>query len=420
MAPSLKLDLMRKNERLAAGLASVAVAAVVAGGVFASQQGPADRDSGAAPLPGPSSTPSTTPKPPSTPSPATATPPTPLPSSTAVSSTRPSNKPSTGIGSSTGPATVDVVVDKLADGRAPQLPYLAGREVRGGPGGPVKIPGTGIILAIARLNTAALAVVEHASTDKDPFPSGSDLVKVRYGEVEKTPNVSSLVGREDQSAVAYATTRFDAKGDRTKGSDLYAEVDDSVQRLELANSWNVEVLAYRGASVYFRAAATSGGQQTLFQWKPGTSKATSLKAAASPVTVTNDGTIAASLKQLNDGSCATVTAIESGTQLWRTCESRLVGFTPDSRIAVGVGASFEGSSETLTAHEARTGKLLRTWNGQFYDAVAEDDQHLLAVTVVSGNPVNGTLKLAIIRCSIPTGQCERATPDALDQSVILR
>ncbi|MEV6411633.1 hypothetical protein [Kribbella sp. NPDC051718] len=410
-----RFDLVRKNGPLAAGLASVAVAAVVAGGVFASQQAPADRASGATPLPGPSSTPSTTPKPSS---PTTATPPpTPPPSST-PGSTLPSTGTTTG--SNTGPATVDVVVGKLGDGRAPQLPYLAGREVRGGPGSPVKIPGTGIILGIARLNTAALAVVERVSADKDKLPFGSDLIQVRYGEVRKTPDVSSLVGREDQSAVAYSTTRFDAKGGGIKGSDLYAEVDGSVQQLELANSWNVEVLAYRGSSVYFRAAATSGGQQTLYQWKPGASKATSLKTVTSPVTVANDGAIAASLKQLNDGSCATVTAIESGTQLWRTCDSRLVGFTPDSRIAVGVGASFEGSSETLTAHEARTGKLIRTWKGQFYDAVAEDDQHLLAVTVVSGNPVAGTLKLAIIRCSIPTGQCERSTPDALDQSVILR
>jgi hypothetical protein len=35
-------------------------------------------------------------------------------------------------------------------------------------------------------------------------------------------------------------------------------------------------------------------------------------------------------------------------------------------------------------------------------------------------PVNGTYKLAIIRRSILTGQCERSTPDAVDQVVALR
>jgi hypothetical protein len=415
----MKLDLMRKNGRLAAGLASVAVAAVVIGGVFASQQGPSGKASGAVPLPGPSSapTPTPTPKAPSATPSITAPTPTPPPGSpTGV--TPPSTATTTG--ANTGPATVEVAVDKLADGRAPQLPYLVDREVRGGPGGSVRIPGSGAILGIARLNTAALAVVERVSPDKDKLPFGSDLVKVEYGEVHKTPDVSSVVSTADQSAAAYATTRFDAKGTLIKGADLYAEVGGSVHRLELANSWNVEVLAYRGESVYFRTAATSGGPPTLSQWKPGAAKATSLKSVTSPAAVANDGTIAASLKQLNDGSCATVTEIATGSQLWRTCDSRLVGFTPDSRIAVGVAAAYESCSDTLTAQEARTGKLVRTWKGCFHDAVAEDDQHLLAVAVVSGNPVQRGYKLAIIRCSIPTGQCERSTPNAVDQRLILR
>lgn len=403
--------MVQKNSRLVAGVAAVAVAAVVAGGVVASRQGPEGSTADAAPLPGPSSTP--TPKPPSTSAPTTAKPQTPPPSTPPSAGT--SNKPST-----TGPATVDVAVGKLADGRAPQLPYLVDREVRGGAGGPVKIPGTGTILGIARLNTAALAVVERVSADKDKLPFGSDLIKVRYGEVTKTPGVSTVVGRDDQAAVAYATTRYDASGDRIKGSDLYAATDESAQRLELTNSWDVEVLAYKNASVYFRAAAASGGPKTLYQWKPGAPKATSLKGAESPVAVANDGTIAASLKVLNDGSCATVTEIATGSQLWRTCDSRLAGFTPDSRLAVGLEAAYESCSTTMTALEARTGKLIRTWKGCFHDAVAEDDQHLLAVAVVSGNPVNGTYRLAIIRCSIPTGQCERSTPDAVDQRLILR
>ncbi|WP_328332890.1 hypothetical protein OHA70_15150 [Kribbella sp. NBC_00382] len=381
----------QRNGRLIAGVAAVAVAAVVAGGFVASRQSPEGSTADAAPLPGSSSTP-------------------------------PSSKPTSGTSTATntGPATVDVAVKKLAEGRAPQLPYLVDREVRGGAGGPVKIPGTGTILGIARLNTSALAVVERVSADKDKLPFGSDLIKVRYGEVTKTSGVSTVVGRDDQAAVAYATTRYDAKGDRIKGSDMYATTDESAQRLELTNSWDVEVLAYRNASVYFRAAATSGGPKTLYQWKPGAPKATSLKGGESPVAIANDGTIAASLKVLNDGSCATVTEIATGGQLWRTCDSKLAGFTPDSQVAVGLEAAFESCSTTMTALEARTGKLIRTWKGCFHDAVAEDDQHLLAIAVVSGSPVQGGYTLAIIRCSIPTGQCERSTANAVDQVVALR
>ena len=55
--------------------------------------------------------------------------------------------------------------------------------------------------------------------------------------------------------------------------------------------------------------------------------------------------------------------------------------------------------------DTKTGALLHEWSGIFRQTVPEDDQHLL-ILADDGEETPAS----IIRCTIPTGTCELATP----------
>lgn len=243
--------------RLVVVVAAAAVAAVAGGGALAYRQGPQNGDTAAVPLPAPSSTPT----PSATPS---ATPSKPSPSGTPSAQT-----------------TIDLDVKKLAAGRAPQVPYLVGREVRGGLGQPAKVPGFAPILQIVRFNTAVLAVVGRQPARNELLDYGSDLLTIDGDDVRKTVGVTSVVTTADQTAMAYAAERYDTSDTVIKGGDVYARVSETVQRLKMPDSWNIKVLAYRGAWVYFEVADTSGGTRKLYSWKPGTAKAVAVQGLTS-------------------------------------------------------------------------------------------------------------------------------------------
>jgi hypothetical protein len=381
------------NGRLIVLVAAVAVAAVALGGVFAYRQGPRGSDSAAAPLSAPTS-------------PATSTPsrtPTQTPSATP---TTPSLTPSAPQTTSTGPTKIKLNLAKLPKGRAPQIPYLVGREVRGGAGDPAKIPGTDNIQAIARLGNSVLAVVSKGS--------GTELLKVDYNQVERVPDVTGLVSTADQSAVAYAATRTTEGGGRLKGGIVYAETTESAKSLKLPNSWDVEVLSYLNGKVYFRASATeSGSLWHLYEWTPGSAKATEISTVKSPTALSGDGQIAASIGLLNDsGTCSDVTVVATGKKLWRTCDNLLSAFTPDGATAIGRPSYLDGYCDgTASALDARTGRLIREWTGCFHQGEAEDDQHLLFIAdATDGGGEDGYGRRAIIRCDVTTGACELATP----------
>ncbi|GAA0943099.1 hypothetical protein GCM10009554_36180 [Kribbella koreensis] len=398
-----KLSLKAKNGPLVAVVASVAVAAVVIGSAVAYWQGPDDKLTEAGPLPGTSSTPSTTPS--TTPKPTVTPRPTPKPTPALPPKPSTTPRPSTTT-TSTGPTTVELTVSKLPGGRAPQIPYQVGGEVRGGAGQARKIP-DGTFL-VGRMNTDVMAVV---STGEGK----SELQRISYGAPRRTPGVSSLVISADQSAAAYAVGTLSNRGPITKGGAVYAETG-SIRKLDLPNSWEVEVLAYRGGKVYFRAGNNEKGDRLLYEWTPGTTKATAIPAVKLATAVSPDGTVAASMGLLNDaGTCSTITAIATGKQLWRTCENQLRSFTPDSRTVIGSDAYGDGyCGREVAALDATTGRLIRKWKGCFQDFAAEDDQHVLIVAVASGGGGDPGTKSAIIRCDISTGQCERATPITVD------
>ncbi|GAA1591777.1 hypothetical protein GCM10009789_52280 [Kribbella sancticallisti] len=380
---------MRQNNgRLVVVVAAVAVAAVAIGGVLAYRQGPSNASADAAPLSAPTKAPSTSP-------------------TTASPSKTPSRPPtSTPTVTPSGPVKVPVNLAKLPKGREPQVPYLIGREVRGGAGGAVKIPGKEPIHQIARQNVVVLAVVGKGS--------GSELLKLgpTDGEVRRVADVSSIVSAADGSATAYAATRRGDDGGALKGGTLYADSGLDVETLKRPNDSNLRVLGYVDGKVYFRADTDDRGAWQFYSWTPGSSKATEIT-IGSPSALSPDGRITASMSQITDaGSCSDVTVVATGKRLWRTCESSVQGFTPDGRTAFGGPAYADGyCAGTAAALDATTGRLFREWSGCFHQTVAEDDQHLLIVAdATDGGGEDGYGSRAIIRCTLTTGACELATP----------
>ncbi|MFF1817363.1 hypothetical protein ACFVWG_08710 [Kribbella sp. NPDC058245] len=379
-----------KNGRLIAVVASVAVAAVAVGAALAYRQGPkAGEAQAAAPLTG-------------SPSPS----PTPTPSTT----------PSTPA-ASTSPAITKLNISKLPQGREPQVPYLIGREVRSGSTYVDKIPGKGSVLTIGRVQTSTLAIVMY-----EPDGDGTELLKIDSGgAVRRTPDVSSLVTTSDQSASAYAAARLSSLGVPTKGGTVYAESGDSLQSLKLPTSWEVRVLAYTGGKVYYRASDTETGAWKLYSWVPTEAKAQLIKAVVSPTAISANGRTAASMPVRNDdGSCSNVVEIPTGTQLFRTCDFQVRGFTPNGSTAYGDEDNAEGfCSGTSAAFDANSGTVLHEWKGCFQEMGVEDDQHVLVVAYATPAGQVDKVKTAIIRCTITTGACERATPIGTDTPLVI-
>ncbi|WP_433014568.1 hypothetical protein [Kribbella sp. CA-294648] len=371
---------MRKLNTLpAVVIVTVAVLAVAAGGVLAAQRSPrSEGGSAAAPL-----------APPAT---------TPLASPANVSTSAPPALPN---------GKITLKLSKLGKGRPPQVPYLVGREVRGGAGDPVKIPGAEPIHYVARMGNSVLAVL---GTNK-----GADLLRLDpTGESRRTPDVSSLAVTADATSAAYAAPRIAETGEDLGGGTVYAEQADGTVQKVAVGGFGVEVIAYRSGTVYFRSAKIQTGKAwELYSWTPGNPTAALVKTVPSPTALSSDATIAASLDVAADtSSCSAVVEVATGKKLWRTCENGLEGFTPDGRTVIGGPTYGDGYGAAATsALDARTGKLLYEWNGlAFLQTAAEDDQHLL----IRADDGEGT-KGAIIRCDVTTGRCELATPLALTQ-----
>ncbi|MGW6278879.1 hypothetical protein [Kribbella sp. NPDC055071] len=385
---------MRKmNGRLIALVAAVAVAAIATGGALAYRQGPSHNTQvDAAPLAG-------TPSPGQTP-----TPPTPTPSATPKSTPPPARTPvPTATPSKAGPVKSKIELAKLADGRAPQVTYVSGRTVKGGPGQEVTVPGKADIQAVARLSQSVLAIVTKGTNQTEMLTLGSD------GKIlKRTPDVTAVVTTEDGMAAAYtATNRSEATGQEQPGAIIYAE-EKAVQKLTMPGVYDAYPLGYIGGKVYFSARATEAGNSgTFYSWIPGASKATAIKGVPVPTALSSDGTLAASLiNQTDYKSCTNVNEAATGKRLWKTCDYMVDKFTRDGSTAIAGPFYRDGYGDGLTAAlDATTGNLLHEWSGVFRQTVAEDDNHLL-ILADDGEETPAS----IIRCTITTGTCERATP----------
>lgn len=385
----------RQNGLLVALVAAVTVAAVVLGGTIASRQVPHSANvAAAAPLPA-SNTPTPTaskgtPKPPSvTPSLKPSTPP-------------PSSPPPPTSGPTlTGPTKITLAVSKLATGRQPQIPYLSGRQVLSGAGGPVDIPGKDDILEVARVNSSVLALTTNGN--------GSQVLRLDANGAASIANVNHMEAKSDQSGAAYAA--FGADGP-VEGGTIYADTGTSLTALKLTTRWNFKVLSYVGDKVYFESSNVlgSGATWSTYVWSPGESKAELVKPLASMTKMAANGETAAMALLINDtGSCSAVTAVETGLRAWKTCDYYLNDFSPSGATVFGVPSGDDGyCSSAEAALDAKTGKLLREWKGCLQSITPEDDEHLLMVATASGEGDNA--KSAIIRCAVSTGDCELATP----------
>jgi hypothetical protein len=386
------------NARLTVVVAAVAVAAVVGGGVFAYRQGPRDSDTGASPLGGPpSATPAPTPTPTRTPAKPSATPSlTPA----ATPTVTPTGPRVTGE-ELTGPDKVAVTLAKLSEGRAPQLVHVIGREVAGGPGQAAKVPGKGRIIRAARAGETTFVI-----ESREP-----DYVLVRIevgGETREVRDVNTLAGSTDNTGVAYATRKETEGGADLKGSTVYADDGNNQQKLSLPDAWETKVIAFAAGKVFYSAKTSRTAPAKLYSWSPGRSSATVVKGVTDPTAVSADGKVAASIEAWSDsGTCSFVVEVSSGKTLWRTCEYMVMGFSPDKSVVIAGPAYGDGYAPMGSwALDGKTGKVLREWNGvAFREVRAEDDQHLL-MEVDDGPETKG----AIIRCTISTGDCERATP----------
>jgi hypothetical protein len=312
--------------------------------------------------------------------------------------------------------TVKVDLAKLKPGRAPQLAYLSGRVIKGGPGGDIPVPGKQQIFRAVKYQGDALVVLEVGEGD-------SELATVTdYQGVlpDRIPDVASLVSSVNEDTVAFGTARTNADHTRRKGNVVYWRSEGAERKLQRPGDWASTVLAVAGDTVYFAADTDRDGlTSSLYAWNSATGKADRLSTFRSPSGVDYQGTngvdqIAGAAQTF----CAAIRRLNDGKQLWRSCEYSLDGFTPDGRTVFGTPDFHNGGSDAFTvAIDAGTGDVKRQWIGpQFLNTKAEDDDHLL-MAVDSGEKTPA----AIIRCSIGTGACELATtPEPTKQRGDLR
>ncbi|TDU89234.1 hypothetical protein EV138_2795 [Kribbella voronezhensis] len=348
------------NGRLAMGVAAVAVLAVAGGAAFAAHRGPVASPSAAA-----------------RPLAATATP---------VRS------------------TVKVDLGKLPTGRPPQVAYVSGRTIRGGLGEDVTVPGRQEIIRAVRYDGDALVILEVGM-------GGSELVRVSKDQgilPGSTPAVASLVTSVNEDAVAYGTARTNADHTSRQGNAVYWRNAFTDNKLDRPEDWASTVLAVVGDTVYFAASTDRDGQtSTLNVWHTQTGQVDLLKSFRSPAVVDFQGTNG--VDQISGAAqtfCSAIRELATGSQLWRTCEYSLNGFTPDGRTVIATpDFRGEGGDPSTTAIDSRSGAVRRQWTGvHFLGATAEDDDHLLMVVDTGENTAG-----AIIRCSIGSGACELAT-----------
>ncbi|MFF1817362.1 hypothetical protein ACFVWG_08705 [Kribbella sp. NPDC058245] len=352
-----------RNRPLVIAVAAVAVIAVAGGGLLAAARGPQNQSGAAA-------------------APLTQAPP-----------------------SKTLPLTVKVDAPKLTTGQGPQVAYVRGRTVMGGIGKPVQVPGTRNIDGVVRLWDETLTL------QVDSTPKGTLVVQDSQGKVlREDAGIDSLVGSADGDAVAYGDgDRFAAV--RQGGTVYYEKPGGPAVKLAQPKSWGLEVLSVADKTVFFSSTATPGGTASLYRWTVGQQTATVVPKLTSPLAVSSDGTLGASLPVFTDsGVCSALTDLATGLQRWKSCQYRLDHFSPGNAFVIGLPPDTGGSVgvEALSAVNIKTGKPIRTWTASVISRqVAEDDDHVLFQWYAEEDVRSNS---AIVRCTVSTGECELATP----------
>jgi hypothetical protein len=349
-------------------LATVAVAAVLAGGVLAARRGPQTELGAAAPLAG-------------------------APKPAPVFS---------------GPAIVKVDAPKLVAGDAPKVTYLRDRTVLGADGTAVQVPGRTEIIGVGRLQDAVLTVQLKSVTSASLV--ALDASGKQIGQVA---GVDSLVTRADGQAVAYASGgRFaPGTGEGKPGPGIVyhqRSMTEPARQLPQPKSYDLTVLGVTDNTVYFRSGGIEGAWD-FYRWQVEEPKPTLIRTVRSPVAVSADGKLVAGLTSMNDsGMCTALMDATSGTQQWRTCEYQPIRFGPGSFVISTPPGSSPYGFELSAVLDVKTGNRLRQWTAPtIRDAIAEDDDHVLLQWHDQQNPAS---RSALVRCTVSSGACELATP----------
>ncbi len=359
-----------KNRPLVAVVAAVAVAAVAVGGLLASRRDPEVGKGSAVPL---------------------------------AASALPS---SAGTPAKPLPKELKVDARTLQPGREPQVAYVRGRTLQGGPGGPLTIPGKAELVAVARLWDNVLTVQLKTVT--------SPSLVVLDGEgkqVNQIQGVDSLVTSADGQAAAYASGGRFAVDAMAGGTVYYQEAGDQpTAKLARPHVYDLQVLAVIGKTVYFHAGRGPDLAWDLYRWQVDKQTVTKVPAVVSPTLVNPSGTVAAGFAVFNDsGMCTVLTDLAKAQQLWRTCHYQLTRFSPSGKfvLAIPPGSNPYGDLQ-IAALDSKTSNPLRQWDGpSLRGAVAEDDDNVLLQWHDRAEPES---RSALVRCSVSSGQCELATP----------
>ncbi|WP_328324584.1 hypothetical protein OHA70_33665 [Kribbella sp. NBC_00382] len=380
---------MNRSIKLAGLVASVSVAAVVAGIVVAAQQTPTlasasgdgtlkPIDSATKPAPKPSTTPS---RPPGT-APAT-----------------------TGGVSSSGPVKLTLDLSKLKQGAAPAGSYVDGRTVHVG-GNKFTLPATdGPVWDVARTSTGALVLhrpTENGNAVLTTWTNGS--------RGESVKDVSTVLSSADRSSSAYAVQPTNADGTELPRFTLVWRDNPSGEKYTLQRNgeYGPIVLAVQGSEVYF-SASNKSEKQTLYKWTAGDDAPKPISAVPAPSAVSSNLELAASIvSTTDDGSCTALIEVAAATKRWKTCDYAVDELFAGSAYALGGPAYRDGYGDGLfAALDLKTGKTVHEWSGANAVAIIstamEDADHILVLAEQGG-------KTAIARCDAKSGACELAAP----------
>ncbi|MFW6774087.1 hypothetical protein ACOACO_07375 [Nocardioides sp. CPCC 205120] len=114
--------------------------------------------------------------------------------------------------------------------------------------------------------------------------------------------------------------------------------------------------------------------------------------------------------------CTAVLSPDDGRELWRTCEQRVSGFSPDGRLAVVAPADAMGGDPVDGVVDARTGEpvvTLRAGTDAHQVALsgsAWESPTSLLVTVRQSDTEASAAEYAVVRVDLTTGRAELAVP----------
>lgn len=378
---------MNRSIKLAGLVASVSVAAVVAGIVVAAQQTPtlasASGDGSIKPID-------------------SASKPAPKPSTTP---TRPPGTPPASTGGSSGPVKLTLDLTKLKQGPAPAGSYVDGRTVHVG-GNKFTLPATdGPVWDVARTSTGALVLhrpTENGNAVLTTWTNGS--------RGESVKDVATVLSSADQSSSAYAVQQTNADGAELPRFTLVWRDNPSGEKysLQREGEHGPIVLAVQGSEVYFSASDKSE-KESLYKWTAGDDAPKPVNAVPNPSAVSPNLELAASIvSTTDDGSCTALIEVAAAKKRWKTCDYAVDELFSGSAYTLGGPAYRDGYGDGLfAALDLKTGKTVHEWSGANAVAIIstamEDADHILVLAEQGG-------KTAIARCEAKSGACELAAP----------